>query len=104
MMSDLIEQAPVINAASVVRGTLGTFEAAGHAETVDTARVGHVRWRQEDAYTWVCTACGHKQVFLKVALLKMIVALIAERRSISTKNYRIPTIFAATWRRKREEV
>lgn len=42
--------------------------------------------------------------FLKVALLKMIVALIAERRSISTKNYRIPTIFAATWRRKREEV
>ena len=65
MMGGLIEQAPVINAASVVRGTLGTFEAAGHAETVDTAQVVHARWRQEDAYTWACTACGHKQIFFE---------------------------------------
>lgn len=61
----IIKQAPVINAAPVAHETLGMFEAVGHAETVDAAQVGHVRWRQEDAYTWVCTACGHKQIFLE---------------------------------------
>lgn len=61
----IIKQAPVINAAPVAHETLGMFEAVGHAETVDAAQVGHVRWRQEDAYTWVCTACGHKQIFFE---------------------------------------
>lgn len=61
----IIKQAPVINVAPVAHETLGMFEAVGHAETVDAAQVGHVRWRQEDAYTWVCTACGHTQIFFE---------------------------------------
>ena len=65
----MIEEAPAVEAVPAVRGchcrARSVFEATGHTETVDAAQVGHVRWRQEDAYTWVCTACGHKQIFLE---------------------------------------
>ena len=103
----MIEEAPAVEAVPAVRGchcrARSVFEATGNTETVVAAQVGHVRWRQEDAYTWVCTACGHKQIFFEGGPLKMIVALIAGWRSASTKNYRIPAIFVAMWKRKREE-
>lgn len=68
----IIKQVPVIDAVPLAHGTFGAtsragamFEAVGNAETVDTAQVVHARWRQEDACTWACTACGHKQMFLE---------------------------------------